>query len=78
MNKPITHMIRPDGAPLSLLEYEQKGGYQGLRKAFQFSPQEITQMVTDAELQGRGGAVFPPASSGVLFPWETTRRIPNI
>jgi NADH-quinone oxidoreductase subunit F len=64
MNKPLTHMIRPDGAPLSLQEYEQKGGYQGLRKAFQFSPEEITQMVTDAELQGRGGAGF---STGIKW-----------
>lgn len=68
MNKPLTHMMRPDGAPLSLQEYEQKGGYQGLRKAFQFTPEEITQMVKDAELQGRGGAGFSTGTKWSFVP----------
>ncbi len=41
-------------------EYRQSGGYQALEKAFQkLSPKEVTQMVVDSGLRGRGGAGFP-------------------
>jgi len=54
----MTHMMRADGQPLSIREYESKGGYQGLRKALKMAPGEVTQMVKDGGLQGRGGAGF--------------------
>ena len=59
MEKPLTQNIRPDREPLDIAEYEQAGGYQALRKALQMSPAQIQQMVTDANLRGRGGAGFP-------------------
>jgi NADH-quinone oxidoreductase subunit F len=38
--------------------YERNEGYQGLRAALQKSPGDVTQMVKDSELRGRGGAGF--------------------
>jgi NADH-quinone oxidoreductase subunit F len=60
MEQPLTGNIRPDRTPLSLKEYEKAGGYQGVRKALKsLSPEQITSMVKDATLRGRGGAGFP-------------------
>lgn len=58
MAKPLTEMMRPDGQPLSLKEYEQKGGYQGLKKALKMEPKEVTEEVKKSNLKGRGGAGF--------------------
>jgi len=38
--------------------YEQHDGYQGLRAALAKTPDEVTQLVKDSELRGRGGAGF--------------------
>ncbi|RQO61301.1 formate dehydrogenase [Paucibacter sp. KBW04] len=46
-------------APLSLLDYETYGGWQGLRRALALSPDAIVQEVLDSGLRGRGGAAFP-------------------
>lgn len=59
MERPLTEHFRPDGAPLSLREYEQAGGYQALRKALkEIAPPQLTLMVKEANLRGRGGAGF--------------------
>ena len=52
--------------PLSLDDYAQQGGWQGLRRALAMSPQAIVQEVTASGLRGRGGAAFP---TGVK--WQT-------
>jgi len=60
MERPLTKNIRPGEEPLNLKEYEKAGGYQAVRKALQsMTPQEVTQMVKDSNLRGRGGAGFP-------------------
>jgi NADH-quinone oxidoreductase subunit F len=44
----------------TLKEYEQSGGYQGLKAAVsQHGEKGIQQMIEDASLLGRGGAAFP-------------------
>ena len=43
----------------TLERYEATGGYQGLRKALQQTPEEVHSEVRDATLLGRGGAGFP-------------------
>jgi NADH-quinone oxidoreductase subunit F len=46
----------------TLSEYEQSGGYQGLKAAVgQHGEKGIQRMVEDATLLGRGGAAFPAA-----------------
>src|SRR6056297_587135 len=45
--------------PDRLQDYEQVGGFQALRRAFNRKPEEIFQEVIESGLQGRGGAGFP-------------------
>jgi NADH-quinone oxidoreductase subunit F len=60
MERPLTEHIRPDRRPLSREEYEGVGGYQALRKALKtMAPAEVTAVVKDSNLRGRGGAGFP-------------------
>lgn len=58
MEKPLTKLINPDRAPLSLKEYEKEGGYQSVRKAIKMQPEEVTELVKESGLKGRGGAGF--------------------
>jgi NADH-quinone oxidoreductase subunit F len=60
MEKPLTQDIREDRTPLTLQEYEAKGGYEALKYAVSnMKPSEVTQEVKNANLKGRGGAGFP-------------------
>ena len=44
----------------TLQEYEQNGGYQGLRAALQnYQQSDIIRRIDEANLLGRGGAAFP-------------------
>ena len=45
--------------PLSLDDYRQNGGYEGLNNALAMSPADIVAAVTESGLRGRGGAAFP-------------------
>lgn len=59
-DKPLTQNIRPGQEPLNLKEYERAGGYQAVRKALlEMTPGEVTEVVKQSNLQGRGGAGFP-------------------
>ncbi|MHB1635981.1 complex I 51 kDa subunit family protein [Acidiferrobacter thiooxydans] len=58
--KPLTANIDPRREPLSLREYEQRGGYRALRTALlSLDPPQVTHLVLDAGLRGCGGAGFP-------------------
>ncbi|MCL4303570.1 MAG: NADH-quinone oxidoreductase subunit NuoF [Anaerolineae bacterium] len=60
MERPLTQHIRPGQEPLNLAGYEKSGGYQAVRKALlQMTPDQVTQVVKDSNLRGRGGAGFP-------------------
>ena len=56
--KPLTQHIRTDGEMIGFQEYIQLGGYQAVQKAKQMAPQDVTKLVSDSGLGGRGGAGF--------------------
>lgn len=69
MERPLTKNIRADREPPSLKEYERAGGYQSVRKALQsMTPQEVTELVKNSNLRGRGGAGFPTGSKWSFVP----------
>ena len=45
--------------PLSTEQFQEKGGFKGLKKVLTLSTEEVIEMVTDSGLTGRGGAGFP-------------------
>jgi NADH-quinone oxidoreductase subunit F len=66
--RPLTRNIRADREYLDRAEYEAKGGYAGLRKAMAMAPGDVTNLVKDANLRGRGGAGFPAGVKWSLVP----------
>jgi NADH-quinone oxidoreductase subunit F len=76
LDKPLTRLMRPDGAPLSLKDYEKGGGYQALRRALgSMTPSEVTEAIKKANLKGRGGAGFPAGVKwGFVTSGEKARR----
>jgi len=51
--------------PLSIIEYENAGGFSALKKTVSSSPEEIIAEIKKAKLLGRGGAAYPAGSK-----WE--------
>jgi NADH-quinone oxidoreductase subunit F len=69
MERPLTQHINPGEEPPDLKGYEQAGGYQALRKAIQeMAPGDVTQVVKDSNLKGRGGAGFPTGMKWTFVP----------
>ncbi len=56
--RPLTQHIKSDGTALSLPEYRTVGGYQSLMKIKGMQPQDVTKLISDSGLMGRGGAGF--------------------
>lgn len=50
--------------PLSIDEYLESGGFQGLKKAMGIEPVKILEQISNAGLRGRGGAGFPAGMKG--------------
>jgi NADH-quinone oxidoreductase subunit F len=48
--------------------YERRGGYQGLRKAFGLSPEEVLGEISDSGIRGRGGAGFRMGQKASFLP----------
>ena len=60
MERPLTEHIKPGSLPPDIKAYEKNGGYQALRKALKnLRSEDVTAMVKDSRLNGRGGAGFP-------------------
>lgn len=69
MEKPLTKNISPGKEPLDLKGYEGAGGYRSVRRALkEMRPGEITQLVKDSNLRGRGGAGFPTGMKWSFVP----------
>jgi len=65
---PLTHRINLR-EPLDLAGYESQEGYAALRKVLkELQPTEVTQLVKESNLHGRGGAGFPTGVKWSLVP----------
>jgi len=62
------HMGEPEARSLS--GWLERGGYEALRKAVQMEPGEITDVVKESGLRGRGGAGFPTGMKWSFMPGE--------
>jgi NADH-quinone oxidoreductase subunit F len=68
----MAHTDSPDQFDIG--PYERNGGYQAIRKAIpHIKPEEITQMVKDSELRGRGGAGFMTGMKWGFIPKNSTQ-----
>jgi len=66
--RPLTHLVNCQ-QPLSINEYQARGGYQGASKAIHdYSPQQVLKIVQDSGLKGRGGAGFPTGMKWSFVP----------
>jgi NADH-quinone oxidoreductase subunit F len=77
METPLTSNLRQDRTPVDLAAYEKAGGYQGLRKALQMQPQDVTDLVKQSNLRGRGGAGFPTGMKWSFVPMGTNAPKPK-
>ncbi|WP_462137114.1 NADH-quinone oxidoreductase subunit NuoF [Candidatus Mycalebacterium sp.] len=72
---PETKIIRnytERGADSRLLRsYLESGGYEALKKAISMEPEEITEIVKQSGLRGRGGAGFPTGLKWNFIPRES-------
>ncbi len=66
--RPLTARIPASGEPLDLKDYERAGGYQGAREAVGMAPKELTELVKQSTLRGRGGAGFPTGDKWRFVP----------
>ncbi|MEJ5960899.1 NADH-quinone oxidoreductase subunit NuoF [Pedobacter immunditicola] len=59
METPLTQHISANHPAFHLRDYEKVGGYQSVHRALKMmNPEEITQLVQESGLKGRGGAGF--------------------
>jgi NADH-quinone oxidoreductase subunit F len=75
MEKPLTQDISFSRPPLTLKEYEQKGGYKAVQKVLiSMDPKEVTQLVQESDLKGRGGAGFNTGMKWSFVPMNGEAR----
>jgi NADH-quinone oxidoreductase subunit F len=78
MERPLTSNIKPGQPAPDLAEYERSGGYEAVRKALRdLTPAQVTGIVKDSNLRGRGGAGFPTGSKWSFVPMGETALRPK-
>ena len=75
MEKPLTQHISFNRPPLNLKDYEAAGGYQAMHKALKsMAPKDITKLVQESDLKGRGGAGF---NTGMKWSFVPMNDVPQ-
>lgn len=71
MEKPLTQHIDLSRPALNLKDYQRVGGYSAVRKVLKsMQPQEVTKMVQESDLKGRGGAGFNTGMKWSFVPMQ--------
>ena len=65
---PLTGRARPDRSPHTLEDWRKLGGYEAVERGLKMTPEQVLDMVEDANLNGRGGAGFPAAKKWRFMP----------
>ncbi len=69
MERPLTKNIQPGKEPPDLARYERSGGYDAVRQALRnLAPEQVTGIVKESNLRGRGGAGFPTGAKWSYVP----------
>ena len=77
-SQPLTYRVDL-AAPLDIRGYESREGYAAVRKALKdMQPAEVTELVKEANLRGRGGAGFPTGVKWSLVPMGAERPPPEV
>jgi NADH-quinone oxidoreductase subunit F len=75
MEKPLTKDIVANDPPLNLKDFRKVGGYAGTIKALkEMTPGEVTNLVKDSNLLGRGGAGFSTGMKWSMVPMDENSR----
>ena len=71
MTDPLTPVLSANWGQAkswTLAAYQKAGGYAAVKKALALTPDEVTNLVKDAGLRGRGGAGFPTGMKWSFVP----------
>jgi NADH-quinone oxidoreductase subunit F len=78
MDKPLSKNIIAGNGPLDIGAYEKADGYQAVRRALKdMQPGEVTELVKNANLKGRGGAGFNTGMKWGFVPQEKDTPTPR-
>ncbi len=78
MELPLTARIRHDSGPPDIGAYERTGGYAAAAKTLkEIAPAEVTRLVKDSTLLGRGGAGFNTGTKWSFVPMGPGARRPK-